>query len=106
MGAHPMTVKRINSLLSATAIGCCALAGIAVVAAVVLPLDLGEGGANAVAEHTGAARRPTSMPAGDAGETYLSHLWRGPVGENVAANAQAVPAAGGVAGGSPGAMTL
>ncbi len=102
-----MTVKRINSLLSATAVGCCALAAIAVVAAVLVPLDLGgqqAGGANVSTSHQGAGRRPTTLPV-ETGEGYLAHAWRGTAGENVAANPQATPNAG-TPGAAPGPMTL
>jgi hypothetical protein len=108
MGRHAMTVKRINSLLKATAVACCALAGLVVAAAVLTPLDLGErepGGKNLVASQPGAGRRPTTLPAGETGEAYLAHAWRGTARENLAANSQAAPSAG-APGAPPGPMTL
>jgi len=104
MGTHAMTVKRINSLLTVTAIGCCALAGIAVVAAVILPLDLGERetGAPSLAASRG-THRPTTSPASDSAEAYLAHAWRGSMSDNVATAGQPAPNAPGVA---PGPMTL
>jgi hypothetical protein len=80
-----MTVKRINSVLRTTVVACCAVAAIAVVAAVLIPLDLGGAGESGGVA-TGADHRPTTMPSSEAGDAFLARALRGPMSDNVAAN--------------------